>query len=213
MTEAQVAAPASWRPSSPRERFAAGFGMWVFLASELLFFSGLFLLYAVVRFAAPEEFFAAARETSIALGTTNTAILLTSSFAMALADEAAEFRRARLARLCLAMTAAFGAAFLLVKGYEYYDDIRRGLLPGYGFALETRTAHLFFALYWTATALHGVHVTVGALLIAGLAVASRSRPEMLEERATVHVLALYWHFVDAIWIVLYPLLYLVGRSG
>lgn len=197
-----------------RQREAATFGLWVFLASELLFFGGLILAYTVYRVGAPQAFAAAARETDIWYGTINTAVLLTSSLTMAVAAQSAEEggARRRIVR-CLTATAALGLIFLVLKGFEYAEDIRNGLVPGPGFALEERAAQLFFALYWVMTGVHAVHLTIGIGLVSRLALLGWRDRLQLTNNPEVEATALYWHLVDIIWIVLYPLIYLPGRSG
>ncbi len=196
-----------------RQREAATFGIWAFLASELLFFGGLILAYTIYRIDYSDAFAAAARETDLWYGTINTAILLTSSLTMAVAAQAAEGDGGRrLTSGCLAVTAALGLAFLAVKGFEYAEDIRRGLVPGPDFSLKERPAQLFFAFYWIATAIHAVHLTIGIVLVTRFAVQGWRERLRLRANPQVEVTALYWHLVDVIWIVLYPLIYLPGRA-
>jgi cytochrome c oxidase subunit III len=206
-----------------RQRQAAGFGMWVFLASEALFFGGLLLTYAAYRTLYPDAFAAAARETNIVFGTVNTAVLLTSSLTMAAAAEAAEAAEAapsaaaadRLRRLvlhCLAATACLGLAFLVVKGFEYAEDIREHLVPGAGFKLDDPRAQVFFAFYWVSTVVHAIHLSVGIGVVTTLAVQAWRGTRSLASPAFEGA-ALFWHLVDIIWIFLYPLLYLPGRAG
>jgi cytochrome c oxidase subunit 3 len=149
------------------------------------------------------------------LGTINTAILLTSSFAMALAVHAAKQARRKAAQRLLVVTAAFGLAFLAVKGIEYGLEWRDGLVPGLHFTLaqNTRTATLFFFLYFVATGIHAVHLAIGVLTV--LWIAWRLRAAALPDWRVdeIDVLGLYWHFVDAIWIFLYPLFYLVNLNA
>jgi cytochrome c oxidase subunit 3 len=195
-----------------RQREAASFGLWVFLGSELLFFGGLFLAYTVYRVVHPDAFLTAARETDVVYGTANTAILLTSSLTMALAARGAEAGLRRLALLSLAGTVALGCAFLVVKGFEYAEDIEHGLLPGHGFRLTPPATQLFFALYWIMTVVHAVHLTIGIGAVARLFVQGWRRTLPLRTSPAVEATALYWHLVDVIWIVIFPLLYLVGRA-
>jgi len=182
-------------------------GMWVFLASEVLFFGGLFVAYLYGRTHWPQGFAAASRHTDVVLGTANTAILLTSSAVVALAVACAqdEHQRRRTSRL-LALTAALGLAFIAIKGVEWHAEWRDGLVPGPAFALAVPGAQQFFALYFVMTGLHAVHMIVG---VATLGILARGRPRA----SRVEVAALYWHFVDLVWIFLYPLLYLVERHG
>jgi cytochrome c oxidase subunit III len=195
------------------QRKAATFGIWCFLASEVLFFGGMILAYTVYRLHYPSEFAAAARETDIFYGTLNTAVLLTSSLTMAVAAQACERDHTRLGIWCLAATAALGGLFLVIKGLEYAEDIRKGLVPGQDFALGQPPAQLFFALYWIMTGIHAVHLTIGIALVTRLSVQGARRALVLRDNPQVEVTALYWHLVDIIWIFLYPLLYLPGRSS
>jgi cytochrome c oxidase subunit 3 len=183
----------------------------VFLTSEVLFFGALLLGYAVYRHMYPEAFRAAARETDVFYGTLNTAILLTSSLTIAIAVRASERALRRLTVWCLIATAGFGLAFLVVKGFEYRDDIAKGLLPGPRFALQPPAAEIFWAFYWVLTGLHAIHLTIGIGLVTTLAVfaARRSIPV---DGAAFEGVALYWHLVDIVWVVLLPLLYLIGRA-
>jgi cytochrome c oxidase subunit 3 len=198
-------------PDVARQRLGASFGIWAFLASEVLFFSALFLSYAVYRSLHPDAFRIAAHETNILYGTINTALLLTSSLNMTIAGRAATEGMRRLAITCLLITAAFGAAFLTVKGLEYSDDLAKGLFPGPSFPLRPASAQLFWGLYWVMTGVHAIHLTVGigaVLILTGL-IASEIIPL---QTTAAEVTSLYWHLVDVIWVVLYALLYLGGRT-
>jgi len=188
-------------------------GMWVFLASELLFFGGLFIAYLYGRTHFPAGWAAGSRRTDVVLGTVNTALLLTSSAAVALAVacEDDDRRRRWTARL-LALTAGLGAVFLVLKGVEWHAEWHEHLVPGPAFALPVAGAQQFFALYFVMTGLHGVHMIFGVGALGGLAL-GRARERPWAGARQIEVAALYWHFVDAIWIFLYPLLYLVDRHG
>jgi cytochrome c oxidase subunit III len=191
----------------------AKLGMWVFLASEVLFFGGLFMAYTYGRSHWPDGFAAAGHETHVVLGTLNTALLLTSSALVALAVKCDEqgARRSWIPWL-LASAAALGIAFLAVKGIEYRKEWLEQLVPGENFRLrDVPGAQLFFVLYFLTTGLHAVHLTVGIVLLAAFAWGRRrARPWALARH--VEVAGLYWHFVDIVWIFLYPLLYLAGRT-
>jgi cytochrome c oxidase subunit 3 len=198
-----------------RQRGADKFGIWVFVASEVLFFGALMLTYTVCRIDHSDAFAAAGRETNIWYGTINTAILLTSSLTMAMASQAAaggiQFRRLIIS--CLLATAAFGLAFLVVKGFEYREDIEKHLVPGAQFALPETGAQLFFGLYWLITGVHAIHLTIGIVLVSRLALLGFSGELQLDETPEIEVTGLYWHLVDVIWIFLYPLIYLPGRAS
>ena len=193
-----------------RQREATVFGLWTFLASELLLFGGLFLTYTVYRWTSGEAFSDAAKHTNWLLGTVNTVALLTSSLSIAVAGRALEAGKLKIVRWGVWITIGFGLMFLVVKALEYREDLEEGLWPGPVFALAAPAGRIFFGLYWTMTGLHAVHVTVGLLLIGRLAWMDHKgvlvrRPDSMEATS------LYWHLVDAIWVVLFPCLYLVGR--
>jgi cytochrome c oxidase subunit 3 len=200
-------------PSEPwnsiaEEKSAASFGMWLFLGTEVLFFGGMFLSYAVARYRFTDDFLEAARHTNLYFGTANTFVLLTSSLTMVVAIRGADIGARRLVWTCLAITAALGALFLTIKGFEYAEDIREHLVPGQEFAVHGMGAALFFALYWIMTGVHALHLSVGVVLIARLSWMMRSEPLELPD---LPAYGLYWHFVDTVWIFLWPLLYLAGR--
>lgn len=196
--------------------YQARLGMWVFLATELMFFGPIFLAYAVGRLRLPEAFTAAARHTDVALGTINTMVLLTSSAAIALSTECARGGAMKLARRLLWLTAALGCAFLAIKGCEYVKDVREGLFPGASFHGEglvgVTGARLFFFLYFLATGLHAVHLTIGIGLVLFVLRQTARAPAVPASRH-LEVTGLYWHFVDVVWVFLFPILYLAGRAS
>lgn len=195
-----------------RQHVAVSFGMWVFLGSEILLFAGLFAGYSVYRNLYAAGFLAGARETDIVYGTVNTAILMTSSLSIAVAGRAARAGFGEMAWRLLIATIALGLLFLVLKGFEYREDIGKHLVPGPGFPLAQKGAQLFFTYYWVMTGVHAIHVTCGLIAVGRLAVASRRNLAWLAGSASEDATALYWHLVDVIWIVLYPLLYLTGRA-
>jgi cytochrome c oxidase subunit 3 len=199
-----------WR-SPRREREASEFGLWVFLGSEIMFFSCALTGYAVYRVLWPEAFAAAGREANILYGTLNTALLLTSSLTMAAAAEGARAELRRLTLVCLGLTLALGLAFLVVKGLEYAEDIEKHLVPGPGFRLAEPQAQVFFAFYWLLTGVHALHMTIGLGIVSTLLAQAWRGSRPLRSPAFEGA-GLYWHFVDLVWIILYPLLYLMGRS-
>ncbi|MGO9392023.1 cytochrome c oxidase subunit 3 [Rhodoblastus sp.] len=191
------------------QKEASVFAIWIFLASELLFFGALFLVYAFLRTLHPQAFALAAGKTNLTFGTVNTGLLLTSGLTMALASNAVQSGASRLTSLFLGLTAGLGLAFVAVKGMEYHDDIRQSLVPGPGFALPP-AAQLFFSFYWISTSIHLVHLLIGIALVSRLAVDS-ARKTLPLASPQFEVVALYWALVDAVWVVLYALLYLGGR--
>jgi cytochrome c oxidase subunit 3 len=217
-------APLSDAPAHPEPQFAtlaqqtdtATFAMWVFLATEVLFFGGMLLAYAVYRGTYSQGFMEAGRETKIVIGTVNTAILLTSSFTMAWAVHAATKGHRRALTTLLAVTAAFGLVFLGLKGFEYYQEWNEHSVPGLNFHKDSPHAHaieIFYFLYFMLTGVHGIHVTVGIGIVATMAVRAWRGAFSRIRYTPVEITGLYWHFVDIVWIFLYPLIYLMGRSG
>ena len=223
-TASEAIVPASSRHAAEarrerqEKRETAAFGMWVFLASEAMFFGGLLFAYAYGRFRFPQGFAAASRATDVVLGTANTAVLLTSSFLIALAVSAAARQRRRYVVPLLAMTALLGVVFLVLKAIEYREDWTRDFFPGAAFHLSGGSganpagAELFCMLYFTMTGVHALHLTIGILWVGFAAWGTRRDPALWFSAPRLETAALYWHFVDVIWIFLYPLIYLVSRN-
>lgn len=199
---------------------AATLGMWAFLATEILFFGGLFTGYAVYRALYPETFMAASRTLDLTLGTINTAILLASSLTMALAVRAAERGEGRRIQQFLLATIVLGAGFLGIKAWEYWHKFDEHLFPGRHFAwggmseagAEFGPAQLFFSFYFAMTGCHAVHMLIGIGLLGLLFYQARQGRFSSEYSAPVENVGLYWHFVDIIWVFLFPLLYLIDRT-
>jgi cytochrome c oxidase subunit III len=199
-----------------QQQEAAQLGIYTFLASEVLLFGGLILAYSVYRYGYPADFAAAARETKIVIGTANTAILLTSSFLVAWAVAAARLDAGRLASILLSGAVLLGVVFLLLKGLEYSQEYREHLVPGISFQFSdehVRGAVLFFLFYFVATAVHALHVLIGTGVLAVIAHRAARGTYSPRYHAPITVAGLYWHFVDVIWIFLFALIYLPGRSG
>jgi cytochrome c oxidase subunit III len=199
-----------------QQRHAATLGMWLFLATEVLFFGGMFLGYTVYRIYYPHAFAEASRHTLIAFGGTNTAVLLISSTVMAFAVGAAGKNQRGLLGLLLFATASLGALFLVIKGFEYAREIHEGLLPGRNFHLDVSDpahAQMFFYIYWLTTGVHALHVTIGVLLITFFASRAWFTDAFRNHDTPVELLGLYWHFVDIVWIFLFPLLYMIDRHS
>jgi cytochrome c oxidase subunit 3 len=194
-----------------RDDFAARLGMWLFLLTEMVLFSGLFIAYAYLRHRYPAEFHRAGAAMAVPLGLTNTLVLLTSSLTVALSVEALRRGARRRAIGFLAGTLGLGLVFLVIKGFEWAAKFHHGLYPG---ARHLGTLppgeQVFFGLYFTMTGLHGLHVLVGlgvfSVLLSWLARGRirPGRPVHLENGG------LYWHLVDVIWIFLLPLFYLAA---
>jgi cytochrome c oxidase subunit 3 len=195
-----------------QQREAARLGMWVFLMTEVMFFGALFVVYFYDQRLYQDAFASAGRRTELWLGAANTAVLLVSSLTMALAVQAAKDGRGRGLSARLLMTVTLGSVFLAMKALEYSRHIHDHLLPGAGFeyapAALARPAELFFYLYFTMTGLHALHMIVGLAWLTVLA--ARSRREGSGDHFTpVEVAGLYWHFIDVVWIFLFPMFYLV----
>lgn len=193
---------------------ASTLGMWLFLAQEVMFFGGLFTTYVVYRTAFPEAFHAASHELDITLGAFNTVVLLTSSLTMALSVHAAQVSRRGMLIVNLILTLVLGSVFLGVKVVEYAAKFEHHLVPGPNFHFhgpDPVNAQLFFSLYFAMTGLHALHMIIGAGLL--LVLIARSWQGMFSRYyyTPVEMVGLYWHFVDLIWIFLFPLLYLLGR--
>ena len=194
-----------------RDDFGAKLGMWLFLITEILLFSGLFLGYSWMRARYPQEFHHAGSEMNAVLGVTNTLVLLTSSLTMVLAIVAIQRGERRRAMLGVAATILLGAVFLVNKAFEWTAEIHHGNYPGSAhLATLPPGEQVFFGLYYTMTGLHGVHVLAGmSVLTVMLVLLQRGRisPDrfvMLENGG------LYWHLVDVVWIFLLPLFYLAA---
>ena len=185
--------------------------MWLFLASEVLFFGGLFVGFAVYRSFNEDAFRIAGAHTEIVYGSINTALLLTSSLTMTVALRAATANMRDLTLVCLAVTAALGVAFLICKGLEYREDLKEHLFPGPHFPLSPPATQMFWGFYWIMTAIHAVHLTGGIAVVTVVFVLFKRRIIPVQG-STMEGVAIYWHFVDSVWLVLYPLIYLAGRS-
>lgn len=198
--------------SLEQQAHAAHLGMWLFLTSEVLLFGALFGLYTAYRLEYADAFRSAARHNQLWLGTANTVILITSSLLAAWAVHALKSGRAALAELCLVGTIVLGGVFLVLKLSEYADHFRHGIFPGAYYRspeLTERGANSFFTLYYFMTGLHGLHVLGGmSALTVMLVQILRGRYGPARSTA-VELTVLYWHLVDAIWIFLWPLFYLL----
>jgi len=193
---------------------ASALGMWLFLITEIMFFGGLFLAYVVYRTTFPEAFHAASKELDIGLGALNTVVLITSSLTMALSVHAAQVSKRGMLVVCLLLTILFGLTFLGVKSYEYWHKWHEHLVPGPYFVFhgpDPTNAQLFFSLYFAMTGLHALHMIIGVGLLGVLTVRGAQGMFNRFYYTPVELTGLYWHFVDLVWIFLFPLLYLLGR--
>jgi len=191
--------------------------MWVFLVTEVLFFGGLFLVYTVYRTWYPEAFAAASHSLDITLGTINTAVLITSSLTMALAVHAAQLGQRKLLMLFLVATMALGLVFLGIKSVEYYQKFVEHHVPGPSFHFEEPQyavhAQIFFSLYFLMTGLHALHMIIGFGIMTFMLWWAWRGTITAEYYSPIEIAGLYWHFVDIVWIFLFPLLYLLGRHA
>jgi cytochrome c oxidase subunit 3 len=199
-----------------QQRETATLGMWVFLATEVLFFGGLFAAYLVYRIWYPSTFGEASRQLHLVFGATNTAVLITSSLTMALAVRASATGRRSTLVLFLVLTMVLGAAFLGIKSIEYYHKYTEHLIPGPAFRFEGPDplhAQIFFSLYFALTGLHALHMIIGLGLLTVILIMALRGHFTIAWHTPVEVSGLYWHFVDIVWIFLFPLLYLIDRHA
>jgi len=190
-------------------------GMWAFLVTEVLFFGGLFAAYTVYRIQFPQAFTEASHHLDYIIGAFNTGVLISSSMTMALAVHAAQIGHRRRLVIFLALTILLGSVFLGVKVFEYHEKFVHHLVPGPHFHFEGahgREAQLFFGLYFAMTGMHAVHMIIGIAMLSTLLVMSARGRFSPEYNTPVELAGLYWHFVDIVWIYLFPLLYLIRGS-
>ena len=199
-------------PNLRVQEHASRLGMWLFLATELLLFGGLFTAYSVYRYLFPESFAQGSHHLSVAAGTINTIVLITSSLTVALAHHHAHHRQGRKAAILLAVTLLFALAFLGIKAWEWTTDFHEGLLPGRYFRsteVDPVGGPMFFTVYFLMTGLHGLHVVVGMGVLTVLMVLCWRGAYDHGYSTPMELGGMYWHLVDLIWIFLYPLLYLI----
>ena len=197
-----------------QQKEASIFGMWVFLVTEVMFFGGMFAGYATYRFRYHEAFMAGSNHLDILLGGINTAVLILSSLTMAMAVHAAQLSKRRALMTYLVLTMLLGSVFLGIKAVEYSHKFHQHLVPGPHFAFEgadPQHAQLFFSFYFAMTGFHALHMVVGIALLAVILWMAYQGRFSAEYHNPVEVSGLYWHFVDIVWIFLFPLLYLIGH--
>ena len=218
-----------------QQREAGTLGMWIFLVTEIMFFGGMFLAYALYRTLYPAAFASASNHLDITLGAVNTGVLILSSFTMALAVYFTQIGNRRPQIFCLVMTLVLGFTFLGIKAVEYHDKYTDHLIPGRlipGNPFNPVVAHhgdtdphklhllegatvekieMFYWIYFAMTGMHALHMIIGAGLLTFLLIFSLKGRFDPEYHSPVEVIGLYWHFVDIVWIFLFPLLYLLGR--
>ncbi len=188
--------------------------MWLFLLTEVMFFGGILTAYAVYFVTYTGAFEEASNHLSLGLGALNTLVLLTSSLTMARAVHAAQAEEAQAQVRWLVRTLVLGCTFLVVKAFEYRSKFVEGYVPGSSFSAEGPEAslhELFFSFYFALTGLHAVHMIIGVVLLGVLVVLARRGRFGSAYFTPVEMSGLYWHFVDLVWIFLFPMLYLLGR--
>lgn len=215
---------------------AHSLGLWVFLATEVMFFGGLFLAFTVYHVLFPEAFGVASGELSVSWGVINTVILLFSSFTMAMAVHSAQTGQQKKLVRFLAITIICALGFMVIKGIEWNEKFQHGYIPGPAFQFDLanlhgdqkftpeqiqtflmrdphleRHAQMFFVIYFCLTGLHGIHVTIGIGLIIWILLRARRREFTPQWNTPVEMVGLYWHLVDVIWIYVFPLIYLIHR--
>ena len=200
--------------TSQQQFEAARLGTWLFLATEVLFFGGMFAGYMVYRILYPQAFIEGSSHLSIPLGTINTAVLLLSSLMMAMAVHQAESLDGKPVRY-ISGTILLGLVFLGIKAVEYSHKFHEHLVPGRdfgsheGFHMSTES-ELFFSFYFAMTGMHALHMVIGVGLLAWIGIAAWRKQFSPQYYTPVEMVGLYWHFVDIVWVFLFPLLYLIG---
>ena len=194
---------------------ACTLGMWVFLVTEIMFFGGLFLAYMIYRYQNPMAFQEASAHLDVKLGAFNTAVLIFSSLTMAFAVRSAQTNeKPRTQITWIVATMILGMVFLVVKYFEYKDKFTHHTVPGPNFVWDGQYpagAEIFYSLYFCMTGLHALHMIIGLGIMTWLAIMAWRRQFNADYYTPVEVSGLYWHFVDIVWIFLFPLLYLIGR--
>jgi cytochrome c oxidase subunit 3 len=219
-----------------QQREAGTLGMWIFLVTEIMFFGGMFLAYTLYRSTYPAAFASASNHLDITLGAFNTAVLIFSSFTMALSVYFTQVGKRNPQIICLILTLVLGLTFLGVKAVEYKDKWDSHLIPGKLFASHEfgpkvqlpgqpedhhaitllpgatlKQVEMFYWIYFAMTGMHALHMIIGAGLLTYLLIFALKGRFDPEYHSPVEVIGLYWHFVDIVWIFLFPLLYLLGR--
>jgi len=217
---------------------AHSLGLWVFLATEIMFFGGLFLAFTVYHVLYPDAFGLASRRLDVVLGVVNTVVLLVSSFTMAMAVHSAQTGRQKSLITYLSVTFLCAMAFMGIKGVEWAQKYEHHYIPGPAFHFELndphsghvmsqqqvesvlmrdkfveRHAQMYFVMYFCLTGLHGIHVLIGMGVIIWMIIRARRREFTPHWNTPIELTGLYWHLVDVIWIYLFPLIYLINRHG
>jgi len=201
-----------------QQKDASTLGMWIFLVTEIMFFGGMFAVYTIYRSWYPDVFAIASSSLDEIIGAINTGVLLLSSFTMVMAVRAGQLGQQKAIVIFLILTLLFGGVFLGVKAYEWNQKFEEHHIPGQAaFHLDgvlpgdQGHAQLFFSIYFAMTGLHALHMVIGVGILLILIVQARKGRFSASYYTPVDVAGLYWHFVDIIWIFLFPLLYLIDR--
>ncbi len=204
-----------------QQRETSTFGMWMFLLTEIMFFGGLFCAYLVYRASYYQAFVEGSQKMNIALGATNTAVLICSSLSMALAVRCAQLGKTKMMAILLVITIIFGFGFLGIKAIEYHEHWENHEFPGPNFHFQTidkkppvdaQHTEIYFSLYWAMTGLHALHMIIGIGLVTWIVIAGLMGAYSPAYYSPVENVGLYWHFVDLVWIYLFPLLYLISKK-
>jgi cytochrome c oxidase subunit III len=197
-----------------QQKDASTFGMWLFLTTEVLFFGGMFCCYTVYRSLYPAAFGVASNHLSLLWGGVSTAVLICSSFSMACAVNSGATGKKNAVVGYLAITILFAAAFLAIEMSEWHGLYQEGLMPGFNFTFQegdARHVQLFYSLYFSMTGLHASHVTIGIGILLTMLIRAARGAFSAEYYTPIEISGLYWHFVDLVWIYLFPLYYLIAR--
>jgi len=199
--------------TAEQQKDASTLGMWIFLVTEIMFFGGMFTAYIVYRALHPAAFVEASHELDLMMGAINTAVLICSSLTMALAVHASQLGQRKSLVTYLLLTMFLGLVFLGIKAVEYHEKFVNHHVPGPSFHFEgpqAPYAEMFFSLYFAMTGLHALHMIIGEGLLGVLTIRAWIGRFTAEYNTPIDLTGLYWHFVDIIWIFLFPLLYLLG---
>jgi cytochrome c oxidase subunit 3 len=201
-----------------QQKDASTLGMWIFLVTEIMFFGGMFAVYTIYRSWYPDVYAIASSSLNEIIGALNTGVLLLSSFTMVMAVRAGQLGQRKAIVMFLILTLLFGGIFLGVKAYEWNQKFEEHHIPGQAafhldgvLPADQGHAQLFFSIYFAMTGLHALHMVIGVALLLTLIVQARKGRFSASYYTPVDVAGLYWHFVDIIWIFLFPLLYLIDR--
>src|SRR5438067_12995397 len=187
-----------------QQRSSATLGMWIFLATEVLFFGALFTGYFIFRGIYPQAFADANRAMKFWFGTINTAVLICSSLSMALAVHAAQMGWRKILVTMLIVTMLFGCTFLTLKGFDYHAEWKEHHVPGPGYefpeSTDPRHAEIFFSLYFIMTGIHTLHLIIGVGVVGTIALFASKGHYVPQYHTPVENVGLYWHSVDIVWV-------------